>query len=119
MSYIKQVFYICDKIGEGSYANVYKVRSKEDGKYYAIKISKRKDSNLSLRYAEAYRLERLGNHPNIIKYFGAWDEKEHVFIQLELYSTSLDKYAKANHQICEDQLWDILLDMLLVCMLDV
>lgn len=68
-----------------------------------------------MRYAEAYRLERLGSHPNIIKYFGAWEEKEHVFIQLELYDTSLDKYAKANHKICEEQLWDILIDLLLVC----
>lgn len=108
------MFVIIDKIGEGSFGTVYKVRSKEDGKLYAIKVLKRTSANLEVRYAEAFQLERLGNHPNIIKYFGAWDEKDHVFMQLELYDTSLDKYARSNHQICEDQLWDILCDMLLV-----
>lgn len=40
-SYFDKCFVSLEKIGEGSFSEVFKVRSKEDGKLYAIKKSNR------------------------------------------------------------------------------
>lgn len=39
-TYFEQCFDIIEKIGEGSFGEVFKVRSKEDGCFYAVKKSK-------------------------------------------------------------------------------
>jgi serine/threonine protein kinase len=39
-SYFEQAFVIEQKIGEGCFGTVYKVRSREDGKHYAVKIAR-------------------------------------------------------------------------------
>lgn len=38
--YFEQFFEIISKLGEGSFGEVFKVKSKEDGLYYAVKKSK-------------------------------------------------------------------------------
>lgn len=39
-SHLEQYFEIISKLGEGSFGEVFKVRSKEDGLLYAVKKSK-------------------------------------------------------------------------------
>lgn len=48
-SYYEQCFEQISKIGEGSFGEVFKVRSRDDGQFYAVKISKYSFKN------EAYR----------------------------------------------------------------
>lgn len=112
--YLYQVFTVFGNIGEGCFGSVYRAQSKEDDNFYAIKIAKRSKLVEWKKYREVQHLEKIGCHPHCVRYFGAWEEKDRVFIQFELCATSLDKYAKANHKIPENQLWDILIDISLV-----
>ncbi|CAB9520720.1 associated tyrosine- and threonine-specific cdc2-inhibitory kinase [Seminavis robusta] len=88
-------------LGKGAFADVYKVRSKFDGKLYAVKRNRRhfrgkRDRELAL--AEVRSMQRLQQHANspqeqekIIKslhyllfFYRAWQEDGHFFCQTEL-----------------------------------
>lgn len=62
--YLDEKFDIISTLGFGSFGIVYKAKSKEDGKTYAIKLLQRIDPNTK---GEVYILSQL-NHPNIVKY---------------------------------------------------
>lgn len=105
------------KIGEGSFGEVFKVKSKDDGKYYAIKRTKeryRSDADRALKVAEVCKYENIPTHDHCVALIFAWEEDGRVYIQMELGCTSLDVYAEHNPGIDEDRLWNILLDVLLV-----
>ncbi|XP_018332374.1 membrane-associated tyrosine- and threonine-specific cdc2-inhibitory kinase [Agrilus planipennis] len=112
LTYMEQVFENQVKVGEGSFGNVYRARSKEDNEYYAIKVAKNNHTSYSEKFGEVLRLEKIEEHERCVKYFLAWEEQGHLYIQLELCMTSLDKYAQQNHYIPEQQMWDILIDIL-------
>jgi membrane-associated tyrosine/threonine-specific cdc2-inhibitory kinase len=57
----------------------------------------------------------IPKHDTCVEFIGAWEEDDYLYIQLELCRTSLEEYTEVNHDITEDMLWDILLDVLLVC----
>lgn len=117
-SYFDQCFDPVLKIGEGSFGEVYKVRSKENGRYYAIKRTKecfRSSADRDEKLAEVRKHERIPTHENCISLIHAWEQDDHVYLQMELGNTSLDVYADNNPNISEGRLWNILLDMLLVC----
>lgn len=72
-----------EKIGSGGFSTVYKVKSKRDHKFYALKIVKIKPSEykndvadyLERVLSEAKVLAAL-NHPNILSYAGCWIEAD-------------------------------------------
>lgn len=86
-SYFEQSFDVCEKLGEGSFGEVYSVRSKEDGRMYAVKKSRqqfRGQWDRKRKLAEVEKHERLPQHPNCIQFHKAWEEREKLYIQTEL-----------------------------------
>lgn len=74
-------------IGEGGFSVVWKVRARGTGRLYAIKRSKRefrgrKDRDRCL--LEARALQRLGEHPGVLRFERAWQEEGHFCLQTEL-----------------------------------
>ena len=75
------------KVGVGSFGEVFRAQSVSNGKIYAIKRSRRAFNGRADR--ETYLREitsvcSLGEHPNIVKYYRAWQENQHFYLQLEL-----------------------------------
>ena len=90
LEYMEQCFEVEAKIGEGSFGEVFKARSKEDGKYYAIKRSRgafRGTSDRKEKLGEVAKLEKMKPHPNCVEFFLAWEEKKHLYIQTEVSKT--------------------------------
>ena len=60
------------KLGEGSYGSVYLAKSKEDGRYFAIKLLKQKGNSTiycDIPYTSLREVSILKdlNHPNIVR----------------------------------------------------
>lgn len=86
-SYLEQCFDVCEKLGEGSFGEVYRVRSRDDGKMYAVKKSRqpfRGKVDRELKFAEVEKHERLPHHPNCVRFHKAWEERHKLYIQGEL-----------------------------------
>lgn len=86
-SYFEQCFRVCEKLGEGSFGKVYRVCSREDDRMYAVKESRecfRGKSDRKLKLAEVEKHERLPHHPNCVKFHKAWEERQRLYIQIEL-----------------------------------
>lgn len=69
-------------VGTGSFGRVAIAKNKIDGGVYAIKKGLRPVRNMhSLN--EVFALAALGSHPNIVRYYRAWIEESHLYIQME------------------------------------
>lgn len=116
-SYFEQCFENISKIGEGSFGEVFKVRSREDGLLYAVKKSIhffRSESYREERLMEVKRHEEFSGHQHCVTLYMAWEEKDRLYIQMELCQCSLETYVIEQKQIPESQTWSFLLDLLLV-----
>lgn len=120
LSYYEQRFEQISRIGEGSFGEVFKVRSKDDGQLYAVKRSKqflRSEHYRAERLEEVRRYEQFSNHEHCIVLHKAWEEDDRLFMQMELCHGSLEdyarEYAKENKRFPEDEIWSFLLDLLL------
>lgn len=110
-AYFDQVFAKNISLGEGSFGIVYKVRSRIDDKYYAVKQFK-SSHNMQYGVAEVKNLEKVGDHDNCVKFYMAWEECKIVHILMEYCQLSLAQYAILAENVPEDQLWEILYDIL-------
>ncbi|XP_014779409.1 membrane-associated tyrosine- and threonine-specific cdc2-inhibitory kinase isoform X1 [Octopus bimaculoides] len=114
--YFNQCFEVVSKIGAGSFGEVYKVRSKADGQYYAVKKSReafRGESDRKRKLEEVAKHEKLRHHPNCVKFCQAWEEMGRLYMQIELCKTSLYDFAEKNHNISETLIWKFLVDLLM------
>lgn len=114
--YFEQCFEVIGKIGAGSFGEVFKVRSKEDGKLYAVKKSQEKfrgESDRKRKLEEVAKYEKLPPHSNLVKFYRAWEEQQQLYIQIELCAMSLTNFADKNHDIQEMVIWSYLIDLLM------
>ncbi|XP_013407437.1 membrane-associated tyrosine- and threonine-specific cdc2-inhibitory kinase [Lingula anatina] len=114
--FFDQCFVVCTKLGAGSFGEVFKVQSKEDGKYYAVKRSRerfRGESDRKRKLEEVAKHETLPKHPNCVEFVRAWEERQHLYIQTELCQTSLNNYAESHHDIPESLVWNYMVDLLM------
>ncbi|WAR02921.1 PMYT1-like protein, partial [Mya arenaria] len=114
-SYFSQCFQIISQLGVGSFGEVYQVRSKEDGKLYAVKKSRdrfRGESDRRRKLEEVAKQEKLPSHPNCVRIYRAWEERLTLYLLVELCKTSLSNYAETHHDIPESVIWDYLVDLL-------
>ena len=116
-SYFEQCFETIRKLGEGSFGEVYKVRCRDDGKFYAIKKTKqnfRSESHRRERLEEVKRYEQFSSNENCVTLFKAWEQDDLLFMQIELCCGSVEDYVEEIKQVPESFVWSFLLDMLLV-----
>jgi membrane-associated tyrosine/threonine-specific cdc2-inhibitory kinase len=116
--FFQQCFIIEGSLGCGSFGKVYRVKSKEDQKYYAIKKSKEKfkgHSDRIRKLEEVAKHEQLPAHPNFVKFYRAWEERQRLYIQEELCQMSLSAYAEKHHDIPESTIWKFIIDLLQAC----
>lgn len=116
-SYFEQCFEVVDRIGEGSFGEVFKVRSKEDGQLYAIKKSLqlyRGEMSRQEKIEEVRRYEQFSGHDNCITLHKAWEQNDLLYMQLELCKCNLEAYAmRTSVPLSEIEIWNILVDLLL------
>lgn len=76
------------RIGSGNFSEVFCVKSKGDGKTYAVKKSKRiflSKRDRAVWMKEVENFQRLGPKcEHIIQYYRAWQEEGHFYVQMEL-----------------------------------
>lgn len=115
-SYFEQCFDVIDRLGEGSFGEVFKVRSRDDGRLYAIKKtikSYRGETSRQERIEEVRRYEQFSNHEHCITLHRAWEQSDLLYMQLELCLSNLETYAMQHPNLSETQIWNILVDLLL------
>ncbi|XP_076062050.1 membrane-associated tyrosine- and threonine-specific cdc2-inhibitory kinase-like isoform X2 [Oratosquilla oratoria] len=114
-SYFEQCYVIEEKLGAGSFGEVYRVRSKEDGRLYACKktlLRFRGESDRRRRMEEVQKHENLPKHPNCVQFFRAWEEKQHLYMLMEVCQASLAHLAEDKHDLPESFIWEVLVDLL-------
>ena len=112
--YFDQCFTKLSKLGSGSFGEVFKVQSKDDGKLYAVKKSRecfRGDSDRKKRLEEVKRNESLQGHKNCVQFYKAWEERNFLYIQTELCEMSLKEYAENVQVVEEKEIWNMIVDL--------
>ena len=114
-------FEILDKLGEGSFSIVYKVKRKIDNQIYAlkrVKLKNLKEKNVLYSLNEVRILASLKSN-YIIGYKEAfYDEKENTLILVMEYADNGDlskmikRYKKNNQLIEEDEIWKIFIQLI-------
>ena len=72
-------------LGEGSFGATHKMKNKDDGRVYAVKLMKIKKTGVGVAKLreEAAKLSML-NHPNIVRYFTAFRFKKDKFFAIAM-----------------------------------
>ncbi|XP_025772495.1 membrane-associated tyrosine- and threonine-specific cdc2-inhibitory kinase [Puma concolor] len=116
-SFFQQSFQRLGRLGHGSYGEVFKVRSKEDGRLYAVKRSMspfRGPKDRARKLAEVGGHEKVGQHPRCVRLEQAWEEGGILYLQTELCGPSLQQHCEAwGTGLPEAQVWGYLRDTLL------
>ncbi|XP_012940021.1 membrane-associated tyrosine- and threonine-specific cdc2-inhibitory kinase [Aplysia californica] len=114
--YFEQMFTDVQPIGFGSFGEVFKAKSKEDKKYYAVKKSRERfkgQFDRKRKLEEVAKHETLPPNRNCIGFVRAWEENGHLYIQTELCDLSVSEYCYQNHNLPERLIWNYMVDLLM------
>ena len=115
-------FELLQLLGEGSYGKVVKVSSKINQKIYATKIlnlEHKEDEGISKEEKEKYftseiELLKVLNHPNIVKYYKSFKEKNNLYIIMEYFDNGdletyikVLEYNKNKNYLEKEEIWSI------------
>ena len=92
-------FEVLDKLGRGSFGQVFRCRSRKTGRLVAIKIIKNCRSYAAQAYVEsqmARALHARDPHPHIVHLFGDFSHRHHVCLVFELLGMNLYELLKQN-----------------------
>ncbi|XP_058142570.1 membrane-associated tyrosine- and threonine-specific cdc2-inhibitory kinase isoform X1 [Dasypus novemcinctus] len=116
-TFFQQSFQRLGRLGHGSYGEVFRVRSKEDGRLYAVKRAMspfRGPKDRARKLAEVGGHEKVGQHPRCVRLERAWEEGGILYLQTELCGPSLQQHCEAwGSGLPEAQVWGYLRDSLL------
>lgn len=90
------------------------MKSREDGKVYAVKCSQepyRNKRNRRERQHEVLMHERVPKNENLVDFICAWEENDLLYIQTELCEMSLESHLHEFTPLPEWRIWDVLLDL--------
>lgn len=93
------------------------MKSREDGKIYAIKKTKqnfRSETHRRERLDEVKRYEQFSDNEHCVTLYNAWEQDDLLFMQIELCCGSVEDYVEKIKKVPESFVWSFLLDMLLV-----
>ena len=114
-------FQIIDKIGEGAFSSVYKVKRKEDGIIYALKKVKffKLKQKEKINALNEVRILSSINNKNVISYKEAFfDETDSTLNIIMEYADKGDlfqlisEYKKKKEHFEENEIWDALIQLL-------
>ena len=110
MSRLRADFVDLGVVGRGGFCRVFKCISRLDGAMYAVKRTERKlqserEKQEALREVQA--MVGLGGGlgcEHIVRYFGAWMEYDHLYVQLELCDGTLaDQFTASMRKAARDR----------------
>ena len=110
MSRLRADFVDLGVVGRGGFCRVFKCISRLDGAMYAVKRTERKlqserEKQEALREVQA--MAGLGGGlgcEHIVRYFGAWMEYDHLYVQLELCDGTLaDQFTASMRKAARDR----------------
>ncbi|XP_072402480.1 probable protein kinase DDB_G0291842 [Diabrotica undecimpunctata] len=108
-TYLNQIFKSPSALGQGAFGQVVKVTHRLNNKKFAVKRFK-KEKPTRIKMNEIENNEKVGNHPNCLKYFMSWKEDGDIFMLMELSQFSLRDFS-LRYKFQESMLWDCLYDI--------
>lgn len=77
---------LVEKLGQGSYATVYKAHHKSNGGGYAVKVISREkigSAKLQMNLEQEISIMKEINHENVVRLFGTFTSKNNIYLVLE------------------------------------
>jgi len=81
---IHKFYNVEEKLGQGSYGEVYRATQRASGKECAVKCLKAKYHHQAQRWSREVEIMRSLDHPNIVKLVESFQDKQHMHLVVEL-----------------------------------
>ncbi|KAL7031453.1 hypothetical protein ACKWTF_007016 [Chironomus riparius] len=95
---------LIQKIGSGTYGDVYKGRNIQSGEYAAIKVIKIESGDDFQQIEQEITMLKACNHKNIISYYGSYLRRDRLWICMELCAISLQDIYQVIGPCTEQQI---------------